>query len=73
MREITVHEFLQFQEKQFHDEGTSPDPTCPMTDLSWLDAAKYCRWLSEQEGVPEEEMCFPPVEQITADARVSVT
>ena len=29
----------------------------------WYDAAAYCRWLSEQEGLPEEEMCYPPLEE----------
>jgi hypothetical protein len=24
----------------------------------------YCRWLSEQEGIPESQMCFPPVKDI---------
>ncbi|MBL8848170.1 MAG: formylglycine-generating enzyme family protein, partial [Planctomycetaceae bacterium] len=70
MREVTVEEFLQFEPSQYHDPGTSPDATSPMTDLSWVDAAKYCRWLSEQEDIPEEEMCFPPLDQITADVQL---
>jgi formylglycine-generating enzyme required for sulfatase activity len=24
----------------------------------------YCRWLSEAEGVPENEMCYPPIPEI---------
>src|SRR4051794_6189166 len=24
----------------------------------------YCRWLSEREGVPEDQMCYPPVVDI---------
>jgi len=30
----------------------------------WYDAVAYCRWLSELEGLPEEEMCYPPLEEI---------
>jgi serine/threonine protein kinase/formylglycine-generating enzyme required for sulfatase activity len=37
------------------------ESACKMT---WYDAARYCRRLSEEEGVPEEQMCFPPVEKI---------
>jgi formylglycine-generating enzyme required for sulfatase activity len=32
--------------------------------LTWYEAAKYCRWLSEQEGIPEDQMCYPPMDQI---------
>jgi formylglycine-generating enzyme required for sulfatase activity len=32
--------------------------------VSWFQAAMYCRWLSEQEGIPEDQMCFPPIAQI---------
>ena len=31
---------------------------------NWVDAVRYCRWLSEQEGVPENEMCYPPLADI---------
>ena len=31
---------------------------------NWADAVRYCRWLSEQEGVPEKEMCYPPLHEI---------
>ena len=36
----------------------------PADFVSWYDAARYCQWLSEREGVPEEEMCYPPLHQI---------
>ena len=32
--------------------------------MTWYEAAQYCRWLSEQEGVPEDEMCYPKVAEI---------
>jgi formylglycine-generating enzyme required for sulfatase activity len=41
-----------------------PEPECPVTAMNWFDAAKYCRWLSEQEHVSPEEMCFPPIDEI---------
>jgi formylglycine-generating enzyme required for sulfatase activity len=42
----------------------SPDDTGPIPALSWYDAAKFCRWLSEQEGVAEDQMCYPPIPDI---------
>ena len=35
-----------------------------MNDINWFEAAAYCRWLSEQEGLPEAQMCYPPVNEI---------
>jgi formylglycine-generating enzyme required for sulfatase activity len=40
------------------------DPHEPAVLISWYDAARYCRWLSEQEGVDESQMCFPPIGRI---------
>ena len=38
-----------------------PDPQCPHLSPPWTVAARYCRWLSEQEGISAEESCFVPV------------
>ena len=40
-------------------------PQDPASGVSWYSAAKYCRWLSEEEGVAEEQMCFPTIENLT--------
>jgi formylglycine-generating enzyme required for sulfatase activity len=42
----------------------------PVGGVTWFEAAKYCRWLSEQEGLPEDQMCFPPIAQIKAGMRL---
>jgi serine/threonine protein kinase/formylglycine-generating enzyme required for sulfatase activity len=39
----------------------SPEEDCPISAVTWYEAAQYCRWLSEQEGIPEHEMVYPPV------------
>ena len=36
----------------------SPESGGPQNSLSWYDAAAYCNWLSEQEGLPKEEWCY---------------
>jgi formylglycine-generating enzyme required for sulfatase activity/tRNA A-37 threonylcarbamoyl transferase component Bud32 len=42
----------------------SPEPDSPMVGVTWYDAAQYCRWLSDLEKLPEEEQCFPSIEEI---------
>ncbi len=31
--------------------------------MTWYDAAAYCNWLSEQEGIPKEQWCYVPNEK----------
>ena len=33
-------------------------------NVTWFNAIKYCRWLSEVEKIPEEQMCYPPLDRI---------
>ncbi|MBV9124395.1 MAG: formylglycine-generating enzyme family protein, partial [Planctomycetes bacterium] len=47
-----------------YDFKYSPDVQGPIITVNWFLAARYCRWLSEQEGIPEDQMCYPPVFQI---------
>jgi formylglycine-generating enzyme required for sulfatase activity len=42
----------------------SPSNDGPVLGVSWYLAAQYCRWLSEQEGVPEHQMVYPSVVEI---------
>jgi formylglycine-generating enzyme required for sulfatase activity len=32
----------------------------PMVALSWYDAAAYCNWLSEKDGIPSHQWCYLP-------------
>jgi serine/threonine protein kinase/formylglycine-generating enzyme required for sulfatase activity len=68
-KEVTLEQFQRFLEKNPKvvyrpDRRSSPDPSSPVLRVSWYHAAQYCRWLSEQDGIAEQEMCYPPVEQI---------
>ncbi len=63
-REVTVEQFQRFQPSFSYAYNLSRDPKCPINNCDWLDAAQYCRWLSEIEGIKESEMCFPPIEEI---------
>jgi formylglycine-generating enzyme required for sulfatase activity len=32
----------------------------PMVAMTWYESARYCNWLSEQEGIPKEQWCYEP-------------
>ena len=40
--------------------------------VTWYEAAAYCRWLSEQENVPEDQMCYPSISMIKDKMRLPV-
>jgi serine/threonine protein kinase/formylglycine-generating enzyme required for sulfatase activity len=51
------HDSLKVSAKLSPEEG-------PILGVTWFEAAQYCRWLSEQEGVQGEQMCYPAVKEI---------
>lgn len=62
--------------KQYYDSRTNddhhfnierhPDMNCPVSVINWFEAVKYCQWLSEHEGVPEDQWCYPSLEKLEA-------
>jgi formylglycine-generating enzyme required for sulfatase activity len=68
--EITLEQFQQFQPKVAYAEPVTSSVHCPVNNVSWIDAAKYCRWLSETEGIPENEMCYPPLDKIDRNMKL---
>ncbi|MHB8861728.1 MAG: SUMF1/EgtB/PvdO family nonheme iron enzyme [Pirellulaceae bacterium] len=73
-KEVTVQQFQAFlaehPEVQHQlNRSKSPQPDCPVNMVSWYHVAQYCRWLSEQEGLPEDEMVYPPIPEIGAGMR----
>jgi formylglycine-generating enzyme required for sulfatase activity len=76
---VTVNQFARFlkqhpQDQQVNDEASNvlydPDPECSVTSIDWYLAAKYCRWLSEREGVAQDQMCYPPINEIKAGMKL---
>jgi formylglycine-generating enzyme required for sulfatase activity len=67
--EVTVGQFQEFLRqspgvRHIYLRKYAPDPSCPQISVTWYEAAAYCRWLSEQEGIAEDQMCYPPVSEI---------
>ncbi|OYP31622.1 bifunctional serine/threonine-protein kinase/formylglycine-generating enzyme family protein [Rhodopirellula sp. MGV] len=64
--EVTRGEFAEFDEehplqkdRQEFNRRCPTDQT-PVILTDWFDAVAYCRWLTEQEGLGEEDQCYPP-------------
>jgi formylglycine-generating enzyme required for sulfatase activity len=63
-REVTTGQYREFlRDSGGATVGPSRDDR-PIDSVSWFDAARYCRWLSEREGIAEDQMCYPPLSQI---------
>jgi formylglycine-generating enzyme required for sulfatase activity len=66
-KKTTRQQFLRFLDEtraeHSHEEFT-PGPDEPENSVTWYEAVKYCRWLSEKEGIDETKMCYPRRDQI---------
>jgi hypothetical protein len=62
--ETTVAQFLKYDPQFNYIIDYSPALDCPINAVDWFDAMRYCRWLSEREGVVEAQMCYPQVSEI---------
>ncbi len=57
--EVTIDEFIRLIPDYRHkDLLVNPTGDCPAVMMTWYRAAEYCYWLSLEEDVPEEEMCY---------------
>jgi len=67
-RPVTVVQYARFldqnpsllrPDKNVHGMPFIPSPDCPIVEVDWYEAAKYCNWLSGREGIPEAQWCYP--------------
>src|SRR5262249_15256582 len=58
--EVTVEQFRRFRKDQPYEKHYSATSECPVNSVSWYEAAAYCNWLSEQEGIPNDQWCYLP-------------
>ncbi len=59
--EVTMGELLRFKSSHDYAPERAPDPRCAAIQAEWYDAIGYCRWLTEQEGLGEDQQCYPPL------------
>jgi formylglycine-generating enzyme required for sulfatase activity/tRNA A-37 threonylcarbamoyl transferase component Bud32 len=59
-REVTVAEFLRFRPTHSWWKQYSPGLDTPAVSVTWYDAAAYCNWLSERDGIPPDQWCYEP-------------
>ena len=66
-KEVTLEQYRRSfstdapeRQKDFHFRPVRDerDLRCPVQMVSFLDAMAYCRRISEQEGIPEAQMCY---------------
>jgi formylglycine-generating enzyme required for sulfatase activity len=50
--------------EHIYTRSYSPEPDGPIIQVTWYQAAQYCRWLSQEEGIAEEQMCYPTIKDI---------
>jgi formylglycine-generating enzyme required for sulfatase activity len=62
--EVTVEQFLRFRPDFDYPRDYLPVVACPITSMNYYEILKYCRWLSEKERIAEDQMCYPPMDQI---------
>jgi formylglycine-generating enzyme required for sulfatase activity len=62
-RHVTVEQFLRFRKDHTIDKRSGLTSDCPVNNVSWYDAAAYCNWLSEREGIPKDQWCYEPNEK----------
>jgi hypothetical protein len=69
-RKVSVAEYQRFldahpeiKKSEFNKEH-SPEDDGPIIGISWFEATQYCNWLSEREGIPRSDWCYPDVKAV---------
>ncbi|MFM8477980.1 MAG: formylglycine-generating enzyme family protein, partial [Planctomycetaceae bacterium] len=66
MHEVTVAQFRAFRANHSFNKVYSTADDAPANRITWYDAAAFCNWLSEQEGLPREQWCYDPEQQFSS-------
>jgi serine/threonine protein kinase/formylglycine-generating enzyme required for sulfatase activity len=55
---VTVGQYGKFERGEPATAAHSQTAEFPVVGISWIMAAKYCNWLSKEEGIPEDQWCY---------------
>jgi len=69
-REVTAGQYRKYLQARGLALSGPPEDERPMDSVTWFEAAAYCRWISEREGIAEDQMCYPPFDQIGPGMRL---
>ena len=69
--EATVAQFQAFRAEHGFDRTRAREAEAPANMISWYDAAAFCNWLSEREGIPREHWCYDPDQKFSAGMSLS--
>ncbi|HEV3025507.1 MAG TPA: SUMF1/EgtB/PvdO family nonheme iron enzyme, partial [Pirellulales bacterium] len=68
-RETTVEQITRWKKDLSYDDKVAPNGDCPINQISWYEAAEYCNWLSDQEGLPKDQWCYVNSDGATVKAK----
>jgi formylglycine-generating enzyme required for sulfatase activity len=67
-RKVSVAEFQRFldthpaiKKPEFNNKYNLGDDG-PILGVTWFEAAQYCNWLSQQDGIPRDKWCYPELD-----------
>ncbi len=59
-----VEKRLKGVERTIKNRNLADDGTLPVTDVTWMEAAAFCNWLTRIQKLREDQTCYPQVESI---------
>jgi formylglycine-generating enzyme required for sulfatase activity len=58
-KEVTVEQFREFDNSHRQAKPYGAKPGCAANNVSWLEAVRYCNWLSEKANIDRRQWCYP--------------
>lgn len=64
--EVSTEQYLKFRPGDYINYDVSATGHHPANVVTFAEAVAYSRWLTEVEGLGEDEQCYPPVDDVDA-------